>query len=141
MGTTSNGLPYPEGTDPVAGGDDVIKALALALDAWVKDSGWQPIASTTVTSGVIRYRQLGKTAWIHIDGTLATALASGATVTVNTTALPAAIRPVGGNMRGSGYFGGFAGHISIDTSGVIQGTHQSGAPRGSISGIVPYPIG
>lgn len=31
MGTTPNGLPYPEGTDLVMEGDDAIKALATAL--------------------------------------------------------------------------------------------------------------
>ena len=31
MGTTPNGLPYPEPTAPVAGGADAIKALAQAL--------------------------------------------------------------------------------------------------------------
>lgn len=32
MGTTTKGLPYPAGTDPVTQGDDAIKALADALD-------------------------------------------------------------------------------------------------------------
>jgi hypothetical protein len=35
MGVTANGLPYPENTDPVTGGDDAIKALAQALDLWL----------------------------------------------------------------------------------------------------------
>ena len=32
MGTTSNGFPYPEPTDPIAAGADAIKALAQAVD-------------------------------------------------------------------------------------------------------------
>jgi H-type lectin domain. len=32
MGTTAKGLPYPEPGDPVADGDDAIKALAEAVD-------------------------------------------------------------------------------------------------------------
>lgn len=33
MGTTANGLPYPEPTDPVAAGADAIKALAMEAGA------------------------------------------------------------------------------------------------------------
>jgi len=32
-GTTTNGLPYPDPTDPLAEGANAIKALALAVDA------------------------------------------------------------------------------------------------------------
>lgn len=67
MGTTSNGLPWPAGTDPVVNGDDAIKALADALNVWVLDTGWvttgltvTPAANFTV--GSYRLRKLGKRA-------------------------------------------------------------------------------
>ena len=43
MGTTTNGLPWPEGTDRVADGDDAIRALAESIDGKLLlsgDTGW-----------------------------------------------------------------------------------------------------
>jgi hypothetical protein len=44
MGTTiPNAFPYPNGGDPIQGGDDVIKALAEAIEAKIMPSAWTAI--------------------------------------------------------------------------------------------------
>lgn len=42
MGNTAHGLPYPEGTDNAADGDNAIRALAEAVDAAINYKGWVP---------------------------------------------------------------------------------------------------
>lgn len=46
MGTTTKGYPYPEPTDPVAQGADVIKALAEMIDAAAGSSAAGTVAAT-----------------------------------------------------------------------------------------------
>jgi hypothetical protein len=45
--STTNGFPYPLGTDPVQDGDDTIKALAQAIDAKLMPTAWVNIALNT----------------------------------------------------------------------------------------------
>ena len=47
MGTTATGLPYPEPTDPIAGGADAIRALAEAIDLRQWSENWISIAPAT----------------------------------------------------------------------------------------------
>lgn len=51
MGTTANGLPYPEPTDAVADGANAIKALALAIDPNLKQLKFY--ASIVANSGAV----------------------------------------------------------------------------------------
>lgn len=43
MPTTTSGFPYPDGTDLVRDGDDVIKALAQAIEAKLMPTDWANI--------------------------------------------------------------------------------------------------
>lgn len=53
MATTTHGYPYPLGTDRVMDGDDVIKALATAVDTQlgVAASGMAAVPTPTVNVG------------------------------------------------------------------------------------------
>lgn len=52
MGVSVDGYPYPEGTDPVAQGDNTIKALATKLDGRTAKNGIASGASSVQTNGV-----------------------------------------------------------------------------------------
>lgn len=96
MGTTPGGLPYPESSDPVAGGADAIKALALAVDLAIY---WEPITQpplnagwTWSATGGVQRRKDGK--WVMLRGQLnysGTTIAADIGTTVFT--LPAGYRP------------------------------------------------
>lgn len=56
--TPTYGLPYPAATDPLANGDDAIKALAERVDLLLGESGFTnitPSAVNTTTSVRINY--------------------------------------------------------------------------------------
>lgn len=50
MANTTNGLPYPVGTDLVVNGDDAIKALAESIDLAVLPHGYARARCTTAAS-------------------------------------------------------------------------------------------
>jgi hypothetical protein len=55
MGTTANGYPYPEDTDPVTGGAQAIKALANKIDTFLRTTA---SGSTTITLSNVAYAQV-----------------------------------------------------------------------------------
>jgi hypothetical protein len=62
MGSTSHGFPYPVGSDPVAQGDDAIKALAESVDTYVSTMPRAKITATadqSLTSAVTTAVTLG----------------------------------------------------------------------------------
>lgn len=64
MGTTVNGLPFPEGTDRVADGDNAMKALAEEIDAkalFTGDTGWLSAAAAGFVPASAN--------WINLTGT------------------------------------------------------------------------
>lgn len=52
MGTTANGLPYPEPTDPIAAGAAAIQALTNKLRFWAFTHTWASMTAATVTVDV-----------------------------------------------------------------------------------------
>lgn len=52
MGTTANGLPYPEPTDPIAAGAAAIQALAVAVDIWSFKVAFTNVTTTVQTRDV-----------------------------------------------------------------------------------------
>jgi hypothetical protein len=49
-GSTTNGFPYPSGTDKVRDGDDLIKMLAEAIEAKLMPTGWTAL---TLSAGYV----------------------------------------------------------------------------------------
>lgn len=138
MGNTTNGLPYPENTDPITQGDDAIKALALALDPWARDSGWVNL-TLAVGTGTAKYRELGKVVYVVVDVT-ATTVSGTALALVAGGGLPAAARPTV-TARSGGYFAGFPGTVWVGTGGDISALQSSGANRANVSATFSYPKG
>lgn len=99
MALTSGGLPYPVGTDKVVDGDDAIKALALALDPRVDDTGWintglawsSGVGPGSATGGwqPAKYRRIGK--YVRLNGTVG--IGGGVPAFSILVTVPAAIRP------------------------------------------------
>lgn len=113
---------------------------STAWSPWVtvaEDSGWVNFTSA-LTSGFARYRNFNGTVHIQVDGGGTTV--SGTILTINTVALPAALRPTA-NVRSGGYFGGHPGSITMDTAGNVSVLQQSGANRTSIAGYLSYLVG
>ena len=116
----------------------------LAVDAISRaggnsaDTDWINLTSA-LTSGVARYRVRGGNVTVQIDGALTTVSGTTATVVTAANSVPAALRP-SVNVRTGGYFGGFPGTISMGSAGDITAVHQSGANRGSVSGVLMYPM-
>jgi hypothetical protein len=88
-GQTTNGLPYPDPTDPISQGATAIKNLATAMDPHGGDTGWVVLA---VVSGAViqngrtpKIRKFGGV--VYLDGQIA-ANGSGFSVTI-----PAGYRP------------------------------------------------
>lgn len=140
MGNTTNGLPYPEGTDPLAQGAAAIKALATAVDPYVGDTGWSTIQAGTSTTPTIKIRRIGKDVWVFIDGAINN-LANAASVTY-AGIVPAALRPTVGNIRGMISLDHRAGAGVIATAGDVVIWNQTGAARASVNAsLIPYPLG
>ena len=135
MPTTPYGLHYPSSTAPPNVPAD-LQLLAQDVEAVFK-SPWTTFASTVV--GVARYRVIGSIVFVHIDGTLTTV--SGTSYTISTAPLPAAVRPTGGAYRSGAYFAGYPGTLSVIQTGDVLAIQISAANRGSICGIVSYPLG
>lgn len=86
-------LPYPLATEPVSQGDDAIKALAEAVDAYIA-SGNTTMSSSGAgvnAAAVVAYRR-AKFALFNVNLSTTAALASGAILFV----VPAGYRPPAG---------------------------------------------
>lgn len=75
MGTTTNGLPYPEPTDDLRDGAGAIEALAEALDPAALDTGWLTASSlytpaSGVTVSTFEIRRVGRWAQLRTVFTL-----------------------------------------------------------------------
>jgi hypothetical protein len=104
MGTTTNGLPFPEGTDRVADGDDAIKALANAVDAkalFTSDSGWlSPQSAGFVITTPANFNSLGGycrrrngLACVSFSIRTLKAIGAGNITNINVLTTPAAWKP------------------------------------------------
>lgn len=143
MGTTTNGLPYPEGTDPVTDGATAIEDLATAVDDLV--AGAAPTAGGAVTPGA----NVGM-----IAGTPAIRRGRMVLLVFNGWATTGALSP--GDTLGtiaSGYgpttqwrgvifnhVDGVAFHITIETTGVVKTEVAIGGSGKTLYGSVAYPI-
>lgn len=85
-GTTANlALPYPTGGDPANQGDDKIKALAEALDTFLKTTAVAMTAGASVTNNCALTRS-GKNYDLTVDITATAAKAAGSTLMTITNA-------------------------------------------------------
>lgn len=97
---------------------------------------WTTLASN-LSSGTARYTVVAGWVQVQVDGALS--IATGTVATVTTAALPAELRP-SIQVRTGGYFGGYPGTLTMTVNGVVTAMHQSGATRGSVSGVISYPV-
>lgn len=121
MGTTTNGLPYPDPTDFVIDGDDAMQALAEAIDAAIW-SPWQDggnFSGVTIGNGSqkVRYRVHGTTC--EVQGALLLGSSSDVTGLLQTT-IP------GGIVMGSGL--GLTGGMEVPV-GVAHAFDSSATGR------------
>lgn len=103
------------------------------------DTGWITLPSV-LTGGGVYYRVTRGVVYIVIDGVVTTV--SGTVLTVSTSSLPVALRPVNpaGQLRAGGYFGGFPGTITVDNTGTVTAVQNSGANRATVAGSLSYPV-
>ena len=101
MGTTPNGLPFPESTDDMRLGAADMQALAEAIDPAMFDTGWVSIASALIspaTGGGLEARRLGDT--VEIIGNVSGSFVDGGiTNIVPVGGIPAQFCPDGGRNR------------------------------------------
>lgn len=101
------------------------------------DTGWLNVAGSAVT-GTARYRRLSGVVFVQVDGNATTV--SGTPFTIAAAgAIPAGFRPSVVQVRGSGYFNGYAGNMSVGTDGSINAVQTTGANRTTVAGILSYP--
>lgn len=116
MATTTNGLPYPVGTDRVMDGDDAIKALAEALDppwtALTMQSGFSAQAGTP------GFRVIAGTCYLrgHVQRTTGNLAAGDIPCNV-----PAAGRPIASSVSMPAAIAGTGtGRVDVSTAGVLS---------------------
>jgi hypothetical protein len=103
-GTTTNGLPYPTGTDRVADGDNAIQALAEKVDRDTGLGAWKTYTPTmtgwTIGGGSVsgRYAQHGRTVHFRILAVLGAGFTAPATAM--SFALPLPIQAITGSANG-----------------------------------------
>jgi hypothetical protein len=130
VGTTTNGLPYPESTDPIAEGATAIQALAESLD---------PNAWTTWTTGVpsgwtVRVMRIGPIVWLYtsLSGTLAT---GGTTIATGLSPGPGPA-PWSGARAGSQ-----AALIAVRSGGDALFYNPTGSTQTNAYALYSYPTG
>lgn len=103
------------------------------------DSGWVNMTNTLSAGGTCRYRVVDGMISVQVDGTATTVSGTVFAIVTAANGIPAAYRP-SVQMRGGAYFAAFAGILTVGADGSITAVQSSGANRGSISGVVTYPI-
>lgn len=106
----------------------------------VYDTGWQTVPLAPDFSGQLRYRRVGIQVEMQYSVTSSTGLVPGATQ-INSTALPAEVRPPDNRRGGAALSGNYTGATGISASGVVFVIHQSGATREGASGSCVYFLG
>lgn len=108
--------------------------------AAAQDSGWQTVPLASGITGQLRYRRVGMQVEVQHSVTSSTGFVPGATQ-INSTALPAEVRPSGNRRGGLGLSGSNTGATGVSATGVVFVIHQSGATRTVADGSCIYFLG
>jgi hypothetical protein len=143
VGTTTNGLPYPEGSDRVADGDNAIRALAEAVDkkaVYGVDTGFISLASAGFVVASSNWASLSGTCrrrngFVAIAGSIVNkvAIGGGNITNLSMIVVPAGWRPYLNSPLSSMSAG--PGHFSYASGGGTgtAGTIYLSATAASIS--------
>ena len=143
--TTTNGLPYPLPSDPVAHGADDIRRLAEAIDPFSGDTGWitVPITDTTnfanFSAGVpIQVRRIGKL--VEVRGVIKLLTAGYVSNTRIFAMLPAGFAPSGQtypSVQQMSSIDRWYFSVAVNT-GALQVDRLSGTPGGTVGLWMPF---